>query len=349
MRMLPPLCLACLSCALAMLVLTLAAPMSTTAAPTPASFAPTIEPARHKPYTQAIPGSKVRFDLVAIPGGTFRMGSLASEKGRNPDEGPAHLVQVRSFWMGKMEVTWDEYNLYCKSGPASERGNEEALARDVDAITRPTQPFPDPTMGYGEQRYPAICMSHHAAMEYCRWLSRQTGKVYRLPTEAEWEWAARAGTTTAYFFGDDPKKLGEYAWYEANAEESTHPVGKKKPNPWGLCDVYGNVAEWCLDHYRKDWYATFLPRRPALAPVNLPSAFRYSHVVRGGSWAHNARHCRSAARCGSDPQWNRIDPARPKSLWWLWNADFVGFRVVRAVEEQKELKGIRSKVTRKSD
>src|SRR5207248_6168647 len=144
-----------------------------------------------------------------------------------------------------------------------------------------------------------------------RWLSKRTGKAYRLPTEAEWEWACRAGTKTAYSFGDDPRDLKDHAWCADNSEESTHPVGKKKPNAWGLHDMHGNVAEWCLDHYEPDWYATFPTDKLTVAPVLLPTAARWSHVCRGGSWADPAAVCRSAARRGSDLKWIRQDPQRP--------------------------------------
>jgi formylglycine-generating enzyme required for sulfatase activity len=185
-------------------------------------------------------------------------------------------------------------------------------------------------------------------MQYCRWLTMKTGKIYRLPTEAEWEWAARAGTTTAYSFGDDPKKLPEYGWFTENAEDKPQPVGKKKPNPWGLYDMHGNVAEWCLDHYKKDYYGTFPLDRPALQPVLKPIGTRFSHVARGGSWADEPPQCRSAARRGSDKTWIKLDPQRPQSIWWLTSAEFVGFRIVRPIEEQANLKGIRSLTTRES-
>ena len=131
-------------------------------------------------------------------------------------------------------------------------------------------------------------MTHHAAMEYCRWLSAKTGKIYRLPTEAEWEYACRAGTTTAYSFGDDPDELDEYAWYVDNAEQP-QPVGKKKPNPWGLHDMHGNVAEWCLDHYVADIYST-LAKDPLVDPAGRPARPQkeYPYVARGGSWDDDA-------------------------------------------------------------
>ena len=303
----------------------------------------------HRDYTETLPGSKVRFDMVAIPGDTFVMGSRPGENGRRPDEGPRHAVTVRPFWMGKLEVTWDEFDLYCKGRPPGQWQNEVALAKDPDAVTRPSPPYVDETWGFGREGYPVVGISHHAAMEYCHWLSKKTGKAYRLPTEAEWEWACRAGSSGAYFFGDDSRKLAEYAWFAGNSEESTHPVGKKKANPWGLHDIYGNVAEWCLDHYQKDHYDTFPVGRLSLTAVKLPTAKRYSHVVRGGSWDDPAARCRSAARQGSDRRWNRKDPDRPQSIWWLTDGDFVGFRVVRAVEEQESLKELRSKVTKESE
>ena len=134
-------------------------------------------------------------------------------------------------------------------------------------MTRPTPPYADMTFGFGRDGQPAICMTHHAAMEYCRWLSAKTGKIYRLPTEAEWEYACRAGTKTAYSWGDDPEKLDEYAWDVNNAEKPM-PVGKKKPNPWGLYDMHGNVSEWCLDHYSADAYKTYPTEKPTLGPVS---------------------------------------------------------------------------------
>jgi formylglycine-generating enzyme required for sulfatase activity len=203
----------------------------------------------------------------------------------------------------------------------------------------------DETFGYGRENNPAIAINHRAAMEYCYWLSKKTGKPYRLPTEAEWEWACRAGTTTAYSFGKDAKQLGDFAWFDDNAEDKPHEVGKKKANPWGLFDMHGNVAEWCIDHYAADTYAKFPRDKLSLQPVILPTEKRYSYVARGGSWKQTAEQCRSAARLGSSEQWLKRDPQRPQSIWWMTEADYVGFRVVRPVEEQANLKGLRSKIT----
>jgi formylglycine-generating enzyme required for sulfatase activity len=250
--------------------------------------------------------------------------------------------------MGKLEVTWDEYDVYWGRIRKKEEKRASSGNKVADAVSRPTPPYADETFGHGREGHPVICITHHAAMEYCRWLSAMTGKTYRLPTEAEWEYACRAGTTTAYSFGDDPKKLGEYAWYGENSEDQTHLVGKKKPNPWGLYDIHGNAAEWCLDHYKKDYYSTFKGSKPVLSPVLLPTETRFSHVARGGSWADGPELLRSAARRGSDKDWIQRDPQQPQSIWWLTDADFVGFRIVRPVEEQGNLKGLKSKVTRES-
>lgn len=305
-------------------------------------------PADFKPYTQTIPGTSLKFDMVPIPGGTFLMGSPATEAGRGADEGPQHPVTVRPFWMGKTEVTWDEYDQYWKKQEDAVREKPTPADKLADAVTRPTPPYADETFGHGREGHPALCITHHAAMQYCQWLSAKTGKVYRLPTEAEWEYACRAGTKTAYSFGDDPSKLDDYAWYAKNSEELTHEVGKKKPNPWGLYDMYGNVAEWCLDQYKKDIYGTYSLDKAVLSPVLVPGPDRFPHVARGGSWADEPPRLRSAARRGSDKSWIKRDPQRPQSIWWLTDADFVGFRIVHPVSEQDILKGLKSKVTRES-
>ncbi len=309
-------------------------------------------PESMKPYSEAIPGTELKFDLVPIPGGTYEMGSPASEPKRNDDEGPKHSVKIEPFWMGKFEVTWDEFDIFAYSLDIKKKEREKVdlakqpdFEKKADAVTRPTKPYADMTFGYGRDGQPAICMTHHAAMEYCRWLSAKTGKIYRLPTEAEWEYACRAGTTTAYFWGDDTAAIDDYAWYVENAEKPM-PVGKKKPNPWGLFDIHGNVAEWCIDHYSASTYEKFASQNPAVQPVVLPDAKEYPYVVRGGSWDDDADKLRAAARVKSDKEWSVQDPQRPQSIWWHTDARFVGFRVVRPLKEQDNLKDFKSPVVK---
>ena len=307
-----------------------------------------VQSKNHRSYTETIPGSKVKFDMIAIRGGEFVMGSPATEKGRKDDEGPQHPVKIRPFWMGKCEVTWGEFDLFWRARPGQKKDKEPENPKDADAVTRPTPPYHDEAFNKGREGNPVLGVSWHAAMQYCRWLSLKTGKVYRLPTEAEWEYACRAGTKTAYFFGDDPAKLGDYACFAGNSDEKTLKVGSKKPNQWGLHDMYGNVAEWCLDEYRKNFYATFPLDKPTLSPVLLPDERIFPRVARGGSWGDKAKECRSASRLASELTWIAQDPDQPRSIWWLTDADFVGFRIVRAVEEQDNLKGFRSRITRQS-
>src|SRR5262245_33602561 len=304
-----------------------------------------------KPYTETIPGTDVKFDMLPIPGGTFTMGSPAEESGRHDDEGPQHDVQVSPFWMGKCEVTWDEYDLFAfsmdikkKKAAGINLDQQPESEKLADALTRPTPPYADETFGLGRRGQPVICITWHAAMEYCRWLSTKTGKSYRLPTEAEWEYACRAGSKSAYCFGDDPASLGDYAWYIETSLDKPQPVGKKKPNAWGLHDMHGNVAEWCLDIYDAKFYGTFSPGKEAINPFQLPDARKYPHVARGGAWDGDVADLRSGVRLASDREGSVQDPQRPQSIWWHTDATFVGFRIVRAVEETEQLRGLRSQV-----
>ena len=306
--------------------------------------------AQFERYVETIPGTTVSFTMLPVAGGVFEMGSRDGEPGRGSDEGPQHQVTIRPFWMGALEVTWDEYDLFAFSRQLNKERKLSSPPTGVsaDAITYPTPPYADESFGYGKGRQPAISMTYHAAMEYCRWLSATTGRVYRLPTEAEWEYACRAGSKTTYSFGDDAAKLAEYAWYLDNSDGMPHQGGKKKPNSWGLYDMHGNVAEWCIDQYDKDFYGRFKLMPAALSPVLLPGENRYPHVVRGGSWDDEPRLLRSAARKASKKEWSKRDPQTPQSIWWHTEAITVGFRVVRPVEEQENLKGLRSKITRQS-
>lgn len=288
-----------------------------------------------KPYTNTIPGTEVRYVMVPIPGGEFMMGTPETEPGRKPDEGPQHRVKIEPFWMGALEVTWNEYELFLY--PEEEHKLRETLGTDpeadklADAVTRPSKPYVEMSFGMGKDGYPAIAMTHHAAAKYCQWLSAKTGHFYRLPTEAEWEYACRAGTTTAYSFGDDPAQLPDYAWFEKNSDFKYQKVGRKKPNPWGLYDMHGNVLEWCLDQYSPTFYAECHQKGLVVEPW-LQATQPYPHVVRGGSWDDPPEALRSGARRGSDRSWKAQDPQLPKSIWWLTDAQWVGFRIVRPLK-----------------
>jgi formylglycine-generating enzyme required for sulfatase activity len=276
--------------------------------------------------------------MVPIKGGKFLMGSPAGEANRKDDEGPQHNVELDPFWMGKKEVTWDEYEIFSLLMDYQNRKAEslKPTPQDnlADALARPTAPYCDMSFGMGKHGFPAISMTHHAARLYCQWLSAKTGRYYRLPTEAEWEYACRAGTTTAYSFGHDPKQLDEYAWDFDNSEDKYQKVGTKKPNPWGLYDMHGNVTEWCLDQYAPDYYQHFAGKT-AKNPVAIVEK-KYPCVVRGGSWSDDADRLRSATRRGSDRDWSRQDPCLPQSVWCHTDSIFNGFRIVRPLAEPSE-------------
>jgi formylglycine-generating enzyme required for sulfatase activity len=280
------------------------------------------QPKEFEAYTTTIPGSEVSFKMVPVPAGSFIMGSAPAEKGRAADEGPQKTIELSAFWMGEKEVTHDEFLLFF---------NDESIPRnsDVDAVTRPTTQYIDLSWGMGKQGgFPFNSMSQRTALMYCRWLYKKTGTFYRLPTEAEWEYACRAGSTTAYPFGDDSAAIGDYAWYAGNSENKYHKTATKKPNAWGLYDMLGNVSEWTLDQYTENYLSSAAEKDPYTEPTS-----RYPKTLKGGGFSTPASMMRSAARFKSEASWNKRDPQIPKSKWWLTDAAAIGFRVVSPLKQ----------------
>jgi cytochrome c nitrite reductase small subunit len=295
-------------------------------------------------FIEKIPETSVSFKMVAIPGGQFKMGSPASEAYRQIDEGPVREVAVDSFWMAEVEVTWDEYLAFFNA--TSSQGRKEAeleTNQDVDGITGATPPWGAPDQGWGKGSRPAITMSFHGAETYCRWLSSVTGKNYRLPTEAEWEFAARGGTQGAYFFEGEPKDyetegflkkifgvdtavINSYVVYQENSPYKTQTPDIVKANPFGLKNMLGNVAEFCLDYYDPQVYGKY-PQGIIKNPRGPRNG--EEHVVRGGSYNNSAKDLRVARRdFTKTTEWLVTDPQIPKSIWWYSDCKNVGFRVI---------------------
>jgi len=296
--------------------------------------------AEMKPYTEIVSGTDLKIDMVPIPGGKFLMGSPDGENGRKDDEGPQHEVAIEPFWMAKYETLWEAYETWQFELDKARREMEKKSPSQwdvlADAVARPTKPYTDMSFQMGKMNKPAICMTQYAAQHFCKWLAAKTGRYYRLPTEAEWEYACRAGSKTAYSFGDDPADLDDYGWYGDNSDDSYQKVGKKKPNAWGLYDMHGNVAEWVLDFYVPDAYKQFAGKTSVNPLVPGPVTKEFPRVVRGGSWQDDAESLRSGARVASHKDWKMQDPQIPQSIWYLTDAPFVGFRVIRPLRTPTE-------------
>ena len=296
---------------------------------------------RFEDYTETIPGTSVAFNMKAIKGGEFMLGSPKKEPFRKKDEGPQHKVKISPFFMAEVEVTWDEF-LAWFNATSSEGRKESEKNQEVDAMTGATPPWGAPDQGWGKGQRPAITMSHFAATQYCRWLSVVTGKKYRLPTEAEWEYAARGGTSTPYFFKGSPDDyssltfwnklfspdttiINSYAIYKENSDGKTQLPDRVLPNPFGLKNMLGNVDEFCSDWYSPNIYSTY---KDGITDPKGPSKGT-EHVIRGGSFRSDASELRSAARNYTQTKaWLKTDPQIPKSKWWYSDQNYVGFRVV---------------------
>ncbi len=239
-------------------------------------------PAPLAPYTETLPGSVVKVEMIPIPGGTIVIGGKE--------------VFVKPFWIASTETPWEAYDVFTASGPPSPPYDQTKFA--PDAIARPSRSYILPDLGWGHHGYPVINLSFDSVTMYCRWLAAATKKKYSLPTEAEWEFACRAGASQA-----NAADLEKQAWFAANSAKSTHPVGKKLPNKFGLFDMLGNVGEWGTDLDGKA-------------------------VLCGPSFEDKIADVLPSKRSRFEPDWQESDPQIPKSRWWLSDAPFAGFRVV---------------------
>ncbi len=246
-------------------------------------------------YVETLPGTKVSFRMVPIP----------------PREGkPGYFISDR-------EITWDLFDPFIFGID----GSRDREGDSVDAYSRPSKPYIPPDRGFGHEDYPVISASFRSAREFCRWLTAKTGREYRLPIVDEWRHAAAAGSSGRWCFGDDPKQLGEYSWYDENADWTTHAVGEKHANAWGLHDVHGNAGEWCVEVGEDG------QRRPVLC---------------GGNFQGPADEVTTESIDRPEKSWQMSDPQIPKSRWWLSDAPFAGLRVVRSfptVEQGKDSDG----------
>jgi formylglycine-generating enzyme required for sulfatase activity len=229
------------------------------------------KPVSPTPFTEKLP-NRVTLEMVSLPAGEFLMGSPDSDSDAKSWEKPQHQVKVNSFAIGKYPVTQAQYEAVMGTNPSHFENNSWFKNNPQNLVEN---------------------VSWNDAQAFCQKLSQITGKTYRLPTEAEWEYACRAGTTTRYYFGDDDNQLGNYAWYSGNSDRTTHPVGQKKPNGWGLYDMSGNVWEWCEDDCHNNYIGAPTDGSAWITNYQRANPFK---IVRGGSWETLSRYCRSANR-----------------------------------------------------
>jgi len=283
-------------------------------------------------YDEVFSGTDKLITMVPVAGGLFNMGSPRDQIGRRKDEGPVHAVLLGDFWISTMEIPWDLYELFVYRNADTPAENRREVTLDIDGVSGATMPY----VNYNKPGYPAINITQYAAAQFCKWLTAKTGHYYRLPTEAEWEYACRADSKDNFSFGPSRKSIASYAWYKGNSDGKLHKGGMKVPNALGLYDMHGNVAEWVIDRYDRNGYSHHADM--VMDPFQLGEEL-YPRVVRGGSYKDKPTGLRSAARGYSKRSWKKRDPQSPKSLWWHIDAIHIGFRIVRprTLPNQNEL------------
>jgi formylglycine-generating enzyme required for sulfatase activity len=269
--------------------------------------------------------SGAKIEMLPVEGGEFTW--------RGEKEGDVLKVTLSPFWMSQGEVTWEAYEPFMLSEIPRQKDGlpldfmRAQIENDIDFIARPTPPYHPMTFGMQRDDHPALSMTQHAANKYCQWVSFQTGHFYRLPTEAEWEFACRAGSESDYSWGKDAQLADQYAWFGGDAASHYHTPGEKKPNALGFHDMHGNVLEWTLDQYvpnRKEYFGkeeVYNPWVKATKP--------YPHVTKGGHWKQPLADLSAAARHQSSPMWKKSDPQIPKSQWYHTDTPWLGLRIVR--------------------
>ena len=283
-------------------------------------------------YDEVLTSTDRLITMVPVAGGLFNMGSPKDEIGRRKDEGPVHTVLLADFWISTMEIPWDLYELFVYRNADTPAENRGEVTLDIDGVSSATMPY----VNYNKPGYPAINITQYAASQFCKWLTAKPGHYYRLPTEAEWEYACRAYSIHTFSFGPARKSIDSYAWYKGNSDGKLHKAGMKEPNALGLYDMHGNVAEWVIDRYDRNGYPHHVDM--VVNPFQLGEEL-YPRVVRGGSYKDKPARLRSAARGYSKRSWKKRDPQSPKSLWWHTDAIHIGFRIVRprTMPNQSEL------------
>jgi cytochrome c nitrite reductase small subunit len=281
-------------------------------------------------YKETIPGSRVSFEMIAIPTNSFEM-KIYPDNNIKRKSISHKTIKISPFFMGKVELTWDAYRAFLTDVESEGRVHDSEAGNDLDVISGATPPWGDPAQGWGMGQRPAISMTWQAAYMYCKWLSIKTGKTYRLPTEAEWEYAC--GVSFKPMAGLSDEAIDSQFIYRDNSKGKTHLPEGMKPNNFGLVNMLGNVREFCSDWYADNPFENEID--PVLINPQGPIKGK-ERVVKGGSYRSQKSKIRAGYRESTQhDEWLKTDPQMPKSIWWYSDCRDVGFRMVCEWEDEK--------------